>query len=73
MDKVSEQSEKSSSTKTISTAVKTSANESSESKTLGELLSVMQRVERRMGSIERSNENISKYVNEIRSGDVKIK
>ena len=73
MDKVSEQSEKSSSTKTISTTVKTTGGESSESKTLGELLSVMQRVERRLSSIERSNDNVSKYVNEIRSGDVKIK
>jgi phage-related protein len=73
MENVSKRTEKSEGSISMITPVKTGGTSASTGKSIDDLYNIMVMSDQKLGSIQRSNENVSKYINEIRSGEVKLK
>lgn len=53
--------------------VKTTGKAGAPAKTMNDLYSIMQQVDLKLASISKSSDNISKYVDDIKGGDLKLK
>jgi phage-related protein len=73
MENVSKRTEKSEGARSTVTPVRTGGAAAATGKSIDDLYNIMVMADQKLGSIQRSNENVSKYVNEIRSGEVKLK
>jgi ribosome-binding factor A len=59
--------------KTSTSAVKSGVGSNNNQRTINDLYSVMASVDSRLASIAKSNDNVSKYVDEIRTGESPLK
>jgi phage-related protein len=73
MENVSKRTEKSEGSVSMVTPVKTGGTSTPAGKSIDDLYNIMAMADQKLGSIQKSNENVSKYINEIRSGEVKLK
>jgi hypothetical protein len=73
MENTAKRSEKPEGNRQTITPIKSGPVAGTSAKSMDDLFRVMQSVDQKLASIAKSNDNLSKYVDEIRSSDIDLK